>query len=106
MKILNYSRNLWPLSIQSSLACHSDLRHPFFGDLQEPVTFTPTAERFAVEVSLPVSMTNSQVSRDSGSNLDFPHVYRSTNRAIVAQYTLKAEVEEKMKGTTATSEAN
>ena len=43
-------------------------------------------------------MTNSQVSRDSGSNLDFPHVYRSTNRAIVAQYTLKAEVEEKWKG--------
>ena len=70
------------------------------------MTFTPTAERFAVEVSLPVSMTNSQVSRDSGSNLDFPHVYRSTNRAIVAQYTLKAEVEEKMKGTTATSEGN
>ena len=66
----------------------------------------PTAERFAVEVSLPGSMTNSQVSRDSDSNLDFPHVYRSTNRAIVAQYTLKAEVEEKMKGTTATSEAN
>ena len=55
LKILTYARHLYPLSSESSLACHTcDMGHPFIMVISKPVTLTPNAERLAVELSLPV----------------------------------------------------
>ena len=51
LQTLTYARQLWPLSIEGSLGCHTycDAGHPFISE--DP---TPIAERLAVEMSLTV----------------------------------------------------
>ena len=60
LQILTYARHSWPLSSEGSLASHNLLWHGasvYNGHLRGPVTFTPIAERLAVELSLPVFTT-------------------------------------------------
>ena len=60
LRILTYAPHLGPLSSGGSLTCHTycDTGHSYNnGHLRGPVTLTPNAERFAVELSLPVLTT-------------------------------------------------
>ena len=59
LQILTYAQHPWPLSSEGSLACHTycDKGHPFIMVLPGPVALTPIAERFTVELSLPVFTT-------------------------------------------------
>ena len=57
LQILSYARQSRPLSCEGSLTCHlycdtgASVQN---GHLRGPVTLTPTAERLAVKLSLPV----------------------------------------------------
>ena len=56
LQSLTYPRHSWPLSTESSLACPPTVTRAsvYNSRLRGPVTLTPIAERFAVELSLPV----------------------------------------------------
>ena len=55
LHILTYARHPWPLNGVGSLLWYGALI--YIGHLRGPVTLTPTLERFAVELSLPVFTT-------------------------------------------------
>ena len=58
LQILNHARHSWPLSSEGSLACHTYCETSVYnGHLRGPVTLTPIAQRYAVELSLPVFTT-------------------------------------------------
>ena len=52
-----------------SIAGHCDTGHPIYGHFRGPVTFIPVAERLAVELSLPVSLSG--LSRPGLEHLTF-----------------------------------
>ena len=55
-RFLTYARHSWPFTSESSLSCHTYC--PFFnGHLRGYVIITSVAERFAVELSIPVFTT-------------------------------------------------
>ena len=54
LQIFPSARHSWSLGSEGSFACHT---YCDTGHLQGPVTLTPTAERLAVELSLPVLTT-------------------------------------------------
>ena len=58
-QILNYAQNLWPLSSEDSLACHTyyDTGYPFIILISRSSDTQPNAERLAMELSLPVLTT-------------------------------------------------
>ena len=58
-QILSYTRHRWPLSNESSLACHTycDTGDLYNCHLWGPVKLTPIAECLAVKLSLPVFTT-------------------------------------------------
>ena len=59
LQILTYARQLWPLSSEGSLEFYTfcDTGHTFIIHFRGPVTLIPIAERFTVELSLPVLTT-------------------------------------------------
>ena len=76
LQTLTYTRHSWPLSSEGSLTCHTHCGLSFITFyLRGPETLTPTAERLAVELSLPIFTT--WVYRDRGSNPDLPHARRT-----------------------------
>ena len=59
LQILTNDRHLWPLSSEGSLKCHTycDTGHLFIMVISEDPWLTSSAERLAVELSLPVLTT-------------------------------------------------
>ena len=70
LQILTYARQ-WGFFNVPHLLWHG----PSLYNLRGPVTLTPVAERFAVELSQPVFTT--KVCRDRGSNPDLLHARRT-----------------------------
>ena len=82
LPILTYTRHSWPSSCEGSLACHTycDTGHPFLMVISDdPWHSHPNAERFTVELSLPVLTTwvcrswDSNTSTSSGGANVFIH---------------------------------
>ena len=57
LQILTYTRLSWPLSSEGSLVCQTycDMGHPLRMVISEESWHSLVAERFAVELSLPVT---------------------------------------------------